>query len=481
MTNKILVTGSTGYVGSQLVPRLLAKGFDIKVLVREKSRILGRAWSDNVEIIEGNALDNDALSLAFQGVEIAYYLIHSMNAKEDFAKRDRLMATKFAEQAYIAGVRRIIFLGGLGDSDKKLSKHLKSRHETGDALRATEIPVTEFRAAVIVGAGSLSFEMIRYLTERVPIMICPQWVYTRIQPIAIDDVLTYLVDAIQATETTGKIIEIGGQDVLTYGEMMTTYAHVRGLKRLLLPVPVLTPALSSNWVHWITPVPASIAKPLIQGLKNEVVVNDHSAANLFPDIKPISYESAVSIALESLDAGRIESTWADAVFSSEQDRKPVILTTHDGMIIESRQLSVPTTIENVYREFSTLGGQKGWLFMDWAWHLRGFLDRLLGGVGMRRGRRDPRDLRTGDALDFWRVEEVVPDSSLRLRAEMKVPGKAWLEFKATQNEKGQTDLSQTAYFAPKGILGLLYWYLLYPIHSLIFSGLIKQISHRASQ
>ena len=480
MKQTVLVTGSTGYVGSLLVPHLLERGYAVKVLVREASRVLGRTWGGKVEIVEGNILDQTCLPPAFANVDIAYYLVHSMHANEDFAKRDSQMAALFASEAKAAGVKRIIYLGGLGEPGPQLSKHLRSRHETGEALRQSGVPVTEFRSAVIVGAGSLSFEMIRYLTERIPIMICPKWVYTRIQPIAIEDVLAYLLESLRVPESLDQVIEIGGKDILTYGEMMMTYAKVRGLKRWLLPVPVLTPRLSSHWVHWITPVPSSIAKPLIEGLKNEVIVKHPQAPDFFPEIKPMGYEAAVTQALNMLDAGLIESTWADAVFSSTQDHQPVLLTTREGMIIERRQISIQSSSAEVYREFSSLGGKKGWLYMDWAWDLRGFIDRLVGGVGMRRGRRHPQKLRTGDPLDFWRVEEIVPKTSVRLRAEMIVPGKAWLEFKVSPGLRGTTQLIQTAYFAPKGIPGLLYWYLLYPLHSLIFSGLIKQIARRAA-
>jgi hypothetical protein len=377
-------------------------------------------------------------------------------------------------------VKRIIYLGGLGDPRADLSQHLRSRQETGLALREAGVPVTEFRAAVIVGSGSLSFEMIRYLTERLPVMICPRWVFTRVQPIAIQNVLDYLIAALESPETAGRILEIGGRDVLTYAEMMTGYARARGLKRWLIAVPVLTPRLSSYWVHLITPIPARIAQPLIRGLGNEVIVRDETARQLFPSIALLDYETAVHQALKQMETRGVETAWSDALISSQGNKSPVALLTSEGMIMERRQRTVTAPADAVYRSFAGLGGKRGWLYMDWAWQLRGMTDRLCGGVGMRRGRRDPDDLRVGDALDFWRVEVVEPGRLVRLRAEMKVPGRAWLEFQALPQPGGQTLLSQTAFFEPKGLLGLLYWYVLYPIHSLIFSGLIRRIALQVS-
>jgi uncharacterized protein YndB with AHSA1/START domain len=309
-------------------------------------------------------------------------------------------------------------------------------------------------------------------------MICPRWVYTRTQPIAIRDVLDYLLASLTVSESSGRIIEIGGADVVTYGQMMRIYAEVRGLRRWMVPVPVLTPRLSSYWVDLVTPIPASIARPLIEGLRNENVVSDPIAAEIFPQIQPIGYRTAVERALAALQASNISTTWRDAL-STSQSEAPVVLTTQEGMIVERRQRLVAAEPAAVFRAFTGLGGQRGWLYMNWAWEIRGFMDRLVGGVGLRRGRRDPDELRPGDALDFWRVEAIEPDHLLRLRAEMKVPGKAWLQFKVTDQD-GQSNLSQTAFFAPKGLSGWLYWYALYPLHSLIFSGLIDQLARRAT-
>jgi uncharacterized protein YbjT (DUF2867 family)/uncharacterized protein YndB with AHSA1/START domain len=476
----ILVTGATGYIGGRLVPRLLELGYGVRCLVRDPARLQGRPWQDEVEIVAGDVLQPASLLSAMQGVHTAYYLVHSLAGGSDFHQRDITAASHFGAAAHAAGIERIIYLGGLAEASPGLSEHLRSRQQTGQALRSSGVPVTEFQAGVIVGAGSLSFEMIRYLTERVPVMVCPRWVYTRTQPISISDVLAYLTAALEVPESSGRIIEIGGSEIVTYGEMMTIYAEVRGLKRWMVPVPVLTPRLSSYWVNLVTPIPAAIARPLVEGLRSENVVKDPLARSLFPQIEPVSYRVAVDRSLAKLQASDIETTWSDALITTQGDVPPVTMTTHEGMIIEHRQRLVAAPPENVYRVVMGLGGKRGWFYMHWAWEIRGFLDWMLGGVGMRRGRRDPEYLRVGDALDFWRVEAVEPDHLLRLRAEMKVPGKAWLQFQITPRQDGQTLLAQTAFFASKGLFGWLYWYGLYPLHSLIFSGLIDQIAHRSA-
>lgn len=475
----VLVTGVTGYVGGRLVPRLLDAGYHVRVLVRrDPDRLEGRPWADSVEVAVGDVLAPETLPAAMEGVGAAYYLIHSMRGSDAFHQRDVRAASNFAGAAAAAGVERIIYLGGLGDPESDLSEHLRSRQETGEALRAAGVPVTEFRAAIVVGSGSASFEMIRHLVERLPVMIAPRWVYTRVQPIAVGDVLGYLVAALDRPSSAGEIVEIGGTSVLTYAEMMLGYARLRGLRRYIVPVPVLTPRLSSYWVHWVTPIPAAYAQPLIEGLRNEVVVRDRRAAELFPDFKPLSYKAAVEVALERLNRGEIETIWSDAHASSKGDAQPVLLTQEQGMYIERRRRTVPASAHSVFRAFTGLGGRRGWPD-NWLWHLRGALDRLVGGVGLRRGRRHPDRLRVGEALDFWRVEDVEADRMLRLRAEMRVPGRAWLQFEAAPREDGQTDLVQTAYFEAKGLLGLLYWYGVYPLHGLVFSRMIDHVARRA--
>ena len=478
----ILVTGATGYIGGRLVPLLLGAGYVVRCLVRDASRVNGRRWKDQVELVEGDVLQPESLRAALNGVSAAYYLVHSLAAGSDFPERDVQAARNFSAAARDAGVERIIYLGGLGDSNAALSPHLRSRHDTGDALRESGLPVTEFRAGVIVGSGSLSFEMIRYLAERLPVMICPRWVYTRVQPIAIRNVLDYLVGALTQAASAGRIIEIGGADVITYGEMLTIYAEVRGLRRWLLPVPVLTPRLSSWWVHFITPIPTAIARPLIDGLRNEIVVRNDDARRLFPAIEPFDYRIAVRCALAKLGSGAIETSWSDALSTTRRDIPAVMLTTHEGMMVEQRQATIDAPAESIFRAFTSLGGERGWLYMNWAWQIRGALDRLCGGVGLRRGRRDANEVRVGDALDFWRVEALEPGCLMRLRAEMKVPGKAWLEFRVcSQGGKARPLLSQSAVFAPKGLAGIAYWYLLYPIHALIFRGMLRKISSLAAR
>jgi len=482
----VLVTGATGYIGGRLVPALLEAGYRVRCLARDPSRLRGRPWYEQVEAVRGDVLDPGGLDAALGGVEAAYYLVHSMMGGEGYRQRDVTAAGAFAAAASRAGVQRLVYLGGLGDPEQDISQHLRSRQETGDALRRGGPPVTEFRAAVVVGSGSVSFEMIRYLTERLPVMVCPQWVYTRVQPIAARDVIAYLVTALEVPESAGEIVEIGGGDVLTYGEMMTGYAEVRGLHRHLIAVPVLTPRLSSYWVHFVTPIPSTIARPLIEGLRSEVVVRDDLATRLFPDIHPFDYREAVRQALESLESGHVATSWTDSLASSEGDLAPVTLVTEEGMMIERRQRRVAASPHEVFETFCSVGGEWRWPYANVLWQVRGLLDIAVGGVGLRRGRRDPSELRPGDALDFWRVEAVEPDRLLRLRAEMKVPGLAWLQFEVLPagppgEGDGEPDstLTQTAFFAPKGLAGFGYWYGLYPVHGRIFSGTIEELARRA--
>ncbi len=483
MSRPVLVTGATGYIGGRLVPQLLEAGYRVRVLVRNPERLQGRAWADQVEVATGDVFAPETLPAAMANVASAYYLIHSMSGAADFQERDKVAARNFATAAKDAGVEHVVYLGGLGDPDEEdLSVHLRSRHETGDVLREHGPTVTELRAAVIVGSGSASFEMIRNLAERVPVMVCPRWVFTRIQPIGIADVMRYLVSALALDACRGRIIQIGGADVMTYGEMMTGYAEARGLRRWLVPVPVLSPRLSSYWVHWVTPIPADIARPLIDGLKNEVIARDDSAAECFPEIEPIGYDEAVRRTLAKLDAGEVTTSWSDALASSQGDQPTTEIDFREGMIVEQRRRVVPASPEAVFNVVKSLGGRRGWLYADVLWRLRGVLDRLVGGVGFRRGRRDAHELRVGDAVDFWRVEAIEPNALLRLRAEMKVPGRAWLEFRIAPSDQGEaTILQQNAYFAPRGLAGLIYWYALYPVHRRIFSKLSERVAEAAAR
>ncbi len=475
----ILVTGATGYIGGRLVPRLIGKGHQVRVLVRSRTRALSREWAGNVDVVVGDALDPEALSRALSGASTAYYLIHSMSAGPGFGEMDIRLARAFGRAASEAGVERIIYLGGLGDPGSNLSPHLLSRQQSGRALKEGGVPVTEFRAAVIVGSGSISFEIIRHLVERLPVMICPRWIYSRIQPIAVDDLLDYLVSALDTPCSSGRTIEIGGSETTTYRGLMLGYAEARGLKRLMIPVPVLTPRLSSYWVHWVTPIPAGIAAPLVEGLRNEVTVTNDLARSLFPDLRPTDYASAIDSVITDLQRGRIDTSWSDAAHTAGSPAEPVQVAAREGMIIERRQRAVSAAPQTVYRVLTGIGADRGWYFANWSWRLRGMLDRLLGGAGLRRGRRHPDELRVGDAVDFWRVEALETDRLVRLRAEMKLPGSAWLQFEIEGADGGTAHLVQTAVFQPRGLAGLFYWYALYPFHAWIFGGLIEAIARRA--
>ena len=479
MPQTILVTGATGYIGGRLAPLLLQKGHPVRVLVRSRRRALSRPWSNHVEIAVGDALKPETLPDAMRGVHTVYYLIHSIAGPSGFEQLDIQAARNFGEAAKQAGVKRIIYLGGLGDPQADLSPHLRSRQQTGDALRESGVSVTEFRAAVIVGSGSISFEMIRHLAERLPLMVCPKWVYSRIQPIAIDDLLQYLVSALDEPKSADQTIEIGGADVTTYRGLMLGYARARGLRRYMIPVPVLSPRLSSYWVHWFTPIPAKITHALVEGLRNEVIVTNDLSRALFPHVKPRDYSAAIEAVIQDLDEGRIDTSWSDAADHSDEAETHVRLESRQGVIIESRRRTINASPADVYNVVAGIGGRRGWFFANWTWSLRGMVDRLLGGAGLRRGRRHPDRLRVGDALDFWRVESIEPNRLIRLKAEMKLPGRAWLQYEIRESPTGATQLEQTAAFIPKGLPGLAYWYGLYPVHSWIFSGLIKAIARRA--
>jgi len=476
----ILVTGVTGYIGGRLIPYLLEAGYNVRVIVRgNKDRLVDRSWFSQIEVVVADALKPETLPAAMQGIDAAYYLIHSMRGNSRFHERDQTAARNFGTAAHEANVERIIYLGGLGKESDELSEHLQSRQETGEYLRESGVPVTEFRAAIVVGSGSVSFEMIRHLTERVPIMICPKWVFTKIQPIAIFDLLDYLVAALKTPESADRIIEIGGANVITYGDMMLGYAAERKLARRLVPVPLLTPYLSSLWVHLVTPIPSKIARPLIKGLRNEVIVTNDDARRIFPNIKPADYEGALKRALRRIRSGDLETVWSDAISSTLGDRAPYTLAAEQGMYIDYHERQISADVDRVYHAFTTLGGQNGWPPYTWLWRIRGIMDRMVGGIGLRRGRRDPVTLRVGDALDFWRVEDVIEGDRLLLRAEMKLPGRAWLRFVTIPYADGTSQLQQTAFFAPKGLFGFLYWWSVYPLHKIVFPGMLNNIAERA--
>lgn len=466
----VLVTGATGYIGGRLVPNLLARGHSVRCLTRTPRNLEGRF--PGATAIEGDVLKAPDLAQALTGVDAAYYLIHSMATGGNFAGRDRAGARNFAAAAKAAGVKQIIYLGGLGIRSDQLSEHLRSRLEVGDVLRTYGPAVTEFRAAIIVGSGSASFEMIRYLTERLPIMIAPKWVSTRCQPIADADVVAYLVAALELEPSRSRIYEIGGEDILSYREIMLRYARLRGLKRTIIDVPFFTPRLSSYWVHLVTPVPASIARPLIDGLRSEVIADREDALRDFA-VRPTGCDEAIRRALDRYQADDAQTTWFDAMDSRLLPGQFQGVT--QGMLIERRERHTRLSAHEVYHKFTSLGGTRGWLYGDWLWDLRGFLDLLFGGVGMRRGRRSQSSLRVGDALDFWRVEALEPDHLMRLRAEMKTPGNAWLEF-VVEPDEGGCVFRMTAYFEPRGLFGTLYWYAVAPLHRVIFGGLARRIT-----
>jgi uncharacterized protein YbjT (DUF2867 family) len=472
---RILVIGASGYIGGRLVPLLLQRGHALTLAGREPVRLSERF--PGTRALRADLLDATSLAAAVEGIDVAYYLAHSMAAGEaGFAERDLRAARDFAAAAAAARVGRIIYLGGLGDDASDLSHHLASRHAVGAELAAHGVPVTEFRAAIVIGSGSASFEMLRQLTERLPVMITPRWVKTRCQPIGIRDVLDYLCGALDHPEIDG-IVEIGGPDVLSYGDMMLTYARLRGLRRLMIPVPVLTPRLSSYWVGLISPIPSGIARPLIEGLRNEVVVRDPGPASRFA-VQPLPYAEALQLAIDRTDRHAVETTWFDA--RSAPGRQRLALEgSREGMIIDRHGQQVDASPERVFAEVERLGGRTGWPYANLLWRIRGLADRIVGGVGMRLGRRDPVRLREGDALDFWRVEELRRPELLRLRAEMRVPGRAWLQYEVVPSGTGSM-LVQTAFFEPRGLGGLAYWYLLYPIHALIFRGSVRVLARRAA-
>jgi len=473
---RVLVTGATGYVGGRLVPRLLARGYQVRCLARRPEHLEGRGWK-GVETVKANLLRPERLAEALQGMDAAFYLVHSMT-EPGFPHLEARAASHFAAAAKAAGVGRVIYLGALGNPEAELSRHLRSRHEVGEILRREGPPLTEFRAAVVVGSGSVSFEIIRYLSERLPATPLFPCLKTRCQPIAIRDVLHYLIACLETDRTADRVFEIGGNTVLTYEEMMRIYDKLRGLRRHFVPAPCLNSRSClgcARWIGLLTPIPSRFALPLLESLRSEVVCRDPSALEVFPFV-PLDYETAVRYALRRIQDNTVETSWTMSLFP--RHRAEYTLTDKEGMFCDERLLRVKAPAERVFAVYSGLGGPRGWLFMDWLWDLRGLLDRLIGGVGMRRGRRHPDRVYQGEPLDFWRVERVAPDRLLLLRAEMHLPGKGWLQFESTPTERGAT-LRQTAYFEPKGLFGHLYWVLLHPLHAVIFRGLAREIKRRA--
>jgi uncharacterized protein YbjT (DUF2867 family) len=476
----ILVSGASGYIGSQLVPALLDAGHYVVCMGRD-ARQLTRKFPRRVNVMEADALKPETLDGIFRGTDAAYYLIHSLGAGErSFRRADQSAARNFATAAKAAGVGRIIYLGGLGNRNSKLSAHLLSRQETSEALRQYGPPLTEFRSAVVIGAGSTSFEMLRYLTERVPIMICPRWVTTRIQPIAIDDVISYLVAALAVPESSGQTLDIGSPSLETYRTMMLKYAAQRGLRRPLIQVPVLTPRLSSYWVDLFTPIAPSISRPLIEGLRSEVVCGDGLARELFPSVRPMSYEACLERALRVPNFAHAVELWAEQQAESKPSFRQPFLE-HEGWVVDIREGRATASPSEVFKVVEGIGGRRGWFYATALWRLRAWLDRVVGGVDMGEGRRDPDKLLPGDKLDFWQVDEVEPVRRLLLKARMKIPGEAYLQFETLADPDGTTRLRSAALFRPRGLAGRLYWWLLLPVHKVIFQGLNAAIRERATR
>ncbi|MDH3197575.1 MAG: SDR family oxidoreductase [Candidatus Krumholzibacteria bacterium] len=474
----VAVAGATGYVGGRLVPRLLDGGCHVRCLVRDQHKILARPWGSNprVSLVLGDLSAEDTVASALAGCRVAFYLVHSMKvARREYARRDREIAGRFARAAHRAGVARIIYLGGLGETGDGLSEHLASRREVESALASTPVPVTVLRAAMIIGAGSASFETLRYLVERLPVMITPRWVHTECQPIAIGDVLNYLVACLSTPETTGKTLDIGGAEAATYVDIMQTMARALGLRaRRVIPVPVLTPHLSSLWIHLVTPVSKDIARPLAEGLRNRVVCRNDEASRLMPG-RRLTITEAVSAALEAHSGDGSSTSWTDAgVIPGDPD------WAGGKVFVDRRATRVRVPPAETFGAVCRVGGKQGWYSAGWLWRLRGAIDRLAGGPGLSRGRRHPEEIRYGDALDFWRVTDIDPHRRLALRAEMKLPGDAELEFAVQPDGRG-TRLTQTARFKPRGLGGLLYWWAVLPVHHFVFQRMLGGIRRDAEK
>ncbi|CAB4896856.1 unannotated protein [freshwater metagenome] len=477
----VLVTGASGYVGGRLVAVLLERGYRVRCLVRTPAKVLLAPWHTSVEIVQGDV--GGDLTEAMAGVDAAFYLVHSIGSSAEWAEHDRAVAENFRRTAESAGIRRIIYLGGLGDhSSGNLSEHLASRQEVGAELAKGSVPVVELRAAVVIGSGSASFEMLRYLVEVLPAMVTPRWVDTKCQPVAVRDVLHFLAESLMA-DVAGRVLDVGGPEVLTYREMMAQYAEIAGLRRrIVVPVPFLTPGLSSRWIGLVTPIPPMLARPLIESLVNDVIVTGDAAAEVMP-IEQLSYREAVELALGRSIRGDVPTSWAHAELGGRPpaEPQPTDPAWSGGTVnLDQRERHVAATPAELFQVVCSIGGRQGWYAGDPLWSLRGLLDSLIGGVGMRRGRLHPHQLSVGDPLDFWRVESLVPDSLLRLRAEMRLPGDAWLQWQIEPDGAGAT-ITQTARFHPRGLLGRLYWIAVAPFHRFIFPGLLGGIAADAER
>ena len=472
----VLLTGATGCIGGRLLAALEARGRRVRCLTRRPGALAARVGT-TTSVVYGDCLEPDSLAGPFAGVETAYYLVHSLGGTRDFEAEDRAAARHFGAAARAAGVRRIVYVGGLG-ATSGLSRHLRSRHETGVVLRASGVPVVELRSGIVVGSGSLSFELIRALVERLPVMICPAWVRTPTQPIALADLVAYLVAVLDLPHGDSRVFEVGGADTVSYGAIMREYARQRGLRRWLIPVPLLTPHLSSLWLGLTTPVYARVGRELVDGLRTATVVNDDSARAAFT-IRPLGLEQAIARAIREEDAAFAATPWSAASLSAGTPLRwgGARIRTR---LLYSRSVDLPVAAAAAFAPIRRIGGANGWYYGDWLWRLRGLVDRLLGGVGMGRGRPAGEHLAAGDILDCWRVDACEPNARLRLAAEMKLPGRGWLEFDVTPRGEGACTVRQTAVFDAAGLRGRCYWHALYPIHVVLFDGLLRSIARRAS-
>ena len=475
----VLVTGATGYIGGRLVTHLLEVGYRVRVFARQADRLRDYPWISKVEVVEGDANDVAALNSALKSVDIAYYMLHALNLTDDFEKEEKVLAEKFATAALANKLKRIVYLGGIITKGQELSPHLASRALTGEILRNSGVPTIELRAGVVIGSGSASFEMLRYLTERLPIMTTPKWVLNQIQPIAIRDVLRYLVGAAAIDKKINGAFDVAGPDLFTYAEMMQQYAEAAGLRRrIIIPIPVLTPKLSSGWVGLVTPVPFQLARRLVDSLKNDVIADNGPIRELIADPKSglTPFKIAVKLALTRLKTSSVETRWTDAsVPFAPSDPLPTDPDWAGGSLYtDVRTVDSTQSAEQVFARIEAIGGDHGYSTATWAWQLRGLMDRLVGGVGLRRGRRDPDHLVVGEALDFWRVEEIKRPNLLRLRAEMKMPGRAWLEWSVIPNADGNgCKVVQRAIYVPRGLWGHLYWWAVWPMHGLVFPSMAR--------
>jgi uncharacterized protein YbjT (DUF2867 family) len=476
--SRVLVTGATGYVGGRLVPRLLEEGHDVRCLVRTPGKLAQVSWRERVEVVQGSV--GGPLAEAMAEVDVALYLVHGIGEGADWVAKEARDAANFRAAAEAAGVERIIYLGGMGRDDEALSPHLASRHAVGRALADGPIPVAELRAAVIIGSGSASFEMLRYLVEVLPVMITPKWVKTRSQPIAISDVLTYLSRAINAPTPLAGVFEIGGPDVVSYAQMMEIYAEEAGLaRRRLIPVPVLTPRLSSHWVGLVTPVPASLARPLVDSLVNEVIVRDARTREVLGPPERTLRE-AIRLALGRTREGEVPTAFTAADLQPFRPYETDAAWAGGTELVDERVAETTASLERTFAAVAALGGSTGWHAGEWLWRLRGYVDLVWGGPGLRRGRRHPTDLAVGDYVDFWRVDELDAPRRLRLHAEMVLPGEAWLEWTLEPTERG-TRVTQRARFKPRGLWGRAYWYAVSPFHGFVFPGLLRGVVRDAQR